>query len=94
MIILIKGRIINTQTEKQKLSTKSPFTESKNYIHATGYVDAAFRAAKAAEDLEAQKDFNGAIKEHTKAAELYSEAARALKKRKTELESSGNYSSV
>ena len=45
-------------------SAKNQFSESKNNMQATGYVDAAVRVAKAAEDLESQKDLNGAILEH------------------------------
>ena len=59
-------------------------------MQATGYVDAAVRAVKKAEDFEAQKDLKGAIKQHQQASELYKKATMTLKLRKSKTEAEGN----
>ena len=53
--------------------------EAKNFIQASGNVDAAARAAREAENFENNKEFTEAVKWHDKAAKLYAQAAENLK---------------
>ena len=50
-----------------------------NEIHATGCVDGAARAARLADQLEYQKEFQEAVAMHEKAAQLYQQSAEQIK---------------